>query len=148
MSSDTKNHTAVDIYNYYKKNNPGIDTSYTQFKYILSQFNKKAVVHILQGRSLNFHNRLGRMRIKKVKRNFNSKTVDWLETNKLQKQGINKLVFYTDDYWYRWYWEKRTCTIPNKSVYSFRPTGGDDGNRKKLVHLLKTDEFAHLNFRE
>lgn len=146
--SNIKNHTAIDIYNHYKKTNPGTDITYTQLKYVLSLFNKKAIEYILQGGSLNFHNRLGKLRIKKIKRNFNRKTIDWQETNKLKAQGINKYVFYTDDYWYRWFWEKRTCTIPNKSVYSFRPTGGDDGNRKKLVHLLKSDEFAHLNYRE
>ena len=143
-----KNHTAVDIYKYYAKTNPGTDITYTQFKYILSLFNKKAIDQILQGRELNLHNRLGIIRIKKVKRNFNKKTVDWSETNKLKEQGINKFVFYTDDYWYRWAWEKRTCNIPNKSVYSFRSTGGDYGNRKKLTRLLKTDEFAHLNYKE
>ena len=111
-----KNHTAIDIYKYYAKNNPGTYVTYTQFKFILSLFNKKAVDYILQGKTLNFHNRLGKLRIKRVKRNFNDKTVDWAETNKLKKQGINKLVYYTDDFWYRWYWEKRICTIPNKSV--------------------------------
>jgi len=145
---DKLNHTAIDIFKYYQKNNPGTYVTYTQFKYILSLFNKKAAAYILQGRVLNLHNRLGKIRIKKVKRNFNSKTVDWLESNNLKKRGIMKLVYFTDDYWYRWYWEKRTCTIPNKSVYSFRPTGGDNGNRKSLVRLLKSDEFAHLNFKE
>jgi hypothetical protein len=145
---ETKNHTAVDIFKYYKKNNPGTDVTYTQFKYIISQFNRKASEYILQGRTLNLHNRLGKIRIKKIRRNFYRKSVDWAETNKLKAQGIKQLVYFTDDYWFRWYWEKRVCTIPNKSVYSFRPTGGDHGNRKNLVKLLKTDEFAHINFKE
>jgi hypothetical protein len=145
---DNFNHTAIDIYKYYAKNNPGTYVTYTQFKYVLSLFNKKAVEQILAGKTLNLHNRLGKIRIQRVRRNFNTKTVDWAETNKLQSRGIRKLVFFTDDFWYRWYWEKRTCTIPNKSVYSFRPTGGENGNKKRLVRTLKTDEFAHINFQE
>lgn len=146
--SKVKNHTAKDMFKFYKKNNPGTDSTYTHFKYILSLFNKKASAEILAGATLNLHNRQGKIRIRKVKRNFTNPKIDWGETNKLKKQGISRWVYFSDDYWYRWYWEKKTCTIPNKSVYSFRPTGGENGNRKRLVKLLRSDEFAHLNFKE
>jgi hypothetical protein len=143
-----KNHTAVDMYRYYKERNPGTDVTYTQFKYILSLYNKKVADRLLKGDIVNLGNRVGKLRIKKVARDFNKKTVDWNSTNQLKAQGINKLVFFTDEYWYRWAWEKKSCQIPNKSVYKFRPTGGEGGNRKRLTRLLKSDELAHLNFKE
>lgn len=143
-----KNHTAKDMYRYYRQNNPGTDVTYTQFKYIISRFNKIAAAKILEGETLNLGNRLGKIRIRRVKRNHNKLSVDWMATNRLKADGINKLVYFTDEYWYRWYWEKKACQIPNKSVYKFRPTGGDHGNRKALARLLKGDEFSHLNFKE
>ena len=40
------------------------------------------------------------------------------------------------------------CKVKNKSVYTFAPTAGPTGNRKALVKKLKTDEFAHMNFKQ
>ena len=92
--------------------------------------------------------RLGTIRIKKIPRTFNKPTIDWGETNRLKKQGIKQLVYYTDDFYYRWNWDKHRCLVKNKSVYTFAPTAGQRGNRKKLVEKLKTDEFAHLNYKQ
>ena len=142
------NHTAKEMHDYYRKNNPGTEVPYNQFKYIISEFNKKAAEHILNGETLNLGNRMGKIRIRKVKRTFDKPRIDYFETKKLRSQGIAKTVFFTDEFWYRWAWEKKTCHIPNKSAYRFRPTGGDTGNRKKLPRLLKQDEFAHLNYKE
>jgi len=142
------NHTAVAMYEFYKKNNPGTEVTYNQYKYVLSEYNKKAVEHILNGETLNLGNRMGKIRIKKVKRNFDKPRIDYHETKKLRATGVDKNVYFTDEVWFRWYWSKKSCQIPNKSAYRFKPTGGDGGNRKRLVRLLKEDEFAQLNFRE
>jgi len=141
------NHTAVDMYEFYKKNNPGTEVTYNQFKYILSEYNKRAVAHILNGETLNLGNRMGRIRIRKVARNFDKPRIDYNETKKLRARGLDKTAYFTDEFWFKWYWEKRLCHIPNKSAYKFRPTGGDGGNRKKLVKLLRQDEFAQLNYK-
>ena len=102
---------------------------------------------LLEGQVFNMGQRLGSMRIKKIPRTFNKPTVDWGETNRLKKQGIKQLVHYTDDFYYRWNWDKHRCLVKNKSVYTFAPTAGQSGNRRKLVQKLKTDEFAHLNYK-
>ena len=96
--------------------------------------------------------RLGNIRIKKVKRSFRkSPPIDWAESRKLQAKGVEKyLVYYTDPYWYRWYWEKKKCIVKNKSVYCFIPTVSNskkDGNRNKLVKILREDPLAALRFK-
>lgn len=136
------------MYREYVKENPETIISYKMFKQIISQFNRKASQKILEGKTLWLGYKLGNVRIKKIERtNYTKPAIDWGETNKLKKQGINKHVYFTDNVYFRWFWEKARCQVPNKSVYKFVPSGGPAGNRRALVNLLKEDEFALLNFK-
>lgn len=130
----------------YTKQNPGTQVTYTLYKYIISQFFKKAVKKILAGFTFYLGNNLGLIRIKKVPRSFENPTINWEETNKLKAQGINKHVFFTDDWWYRWYWDKSKVALKNKSVYKFHATKGETGNTKLLSRTIKNDEFAHTKY--
>jgi hypothetical protein len=145
--SSVSNVGAVDAYKFYKKKYPKTTVTYTLYKYVVSEFNKKVSELILEGHSFNMGHRLSSIRIKKIARSFNKPTVDWGETNKLRKEGIKTIVYYTDDFYFRWHWEKARCLVKNKSVYSFTPNGGVKGNKRALVTKLKQDEFAYLNFK-
>lgn len=146
--SNLKIHNAKDMYRAFLKKNPDTIISYRMFKQIISEFNKKASQKILEGKTLWLGNKLGNIRIKRIQRNnFNRPAIDWGETNKLKQQGINKHVYFTDNNYFRWFWEKARCQVPNKSVYKFVPSGGPAGNRRALVNLLNNDEFAMLNFK-
>lgn len=140
--------SAKDMYKAYKKKYPDSDVTYSLFALYIEKFNKAVVEKVLEGKTFYFGHNLGSIRIKKVKRNFNRPTINWYETNKLKAEGINQYVYYTDDHWYRWYWDKYRAKVSNKSVYSFKPTEGQNGAKKQLIRLLKTDEFAYLNFKE
>lgn len=137
-----------DMYAHFKKQNPESDVTYTLYKHTLGEFFKKVSNEILEGETFNLGHKLGKIRIRKVERNYNKPTIDWGATNKLKAQGINKHVYYTDPYWYRWGWEKCSVALKNKSVYKFTATKGSNGNIKALSRKLKLDEFAHLNFKE
>ncbi len=143
-----KSLTAIDMYASFKKDNP--DVSYLLYKEVLSRFNRKLSDAILLGYNFNPGFRLGRIRILKVKRKFKKPIIDWAESRKHQKLGLEKyLVYYTDPWWFRWYWEKKKCIVKNKSVYCFIPTCSNsrkDGNRNKLTKLLKSDPLAALRF--
>lgn len=146
-----KSLTAIEMYQYFKKKNPNEEISYLLFKETISRFNKKMSDEILKGYTFNPKFHLGKIRIKKVRRSFkNTPPIDWAESRKLQKQGVEKyLVYFTDPYWYRWYWEKKKCTVKNKTVYSFQPTVSNsrkDGNRNKLVKILRSDPLASLRY--
>ena len=139
-------HGAKDMFRYFEKKYPNTDVTYTLYKYIISKLNKKIVDRVLKGKEFYFGHRLGTISIKRVERNFDKKSVNYFETKKLKEQGIDKVVYYTDDHWFRWYWAKAKCQVPNKSVYKFSPTSGPNGIKRALSNKLKQDEFAFLNF--
>jgi len=139
-------HGAKDMFRYFEKKYPNTDVTYTLYKYIISKLNKKIVDKVLKGKEFYFGHRLGTISIKRVERNFDKKSVNYFETKKLKEQGIDKVVYYTDDHWFRWYWAKAKCQVPNKSVYKFSPTSGPNGIKRALSNKLKQDEFAFLNF--
>tara|TARA_R100000458_G_C8230049_1_gene212012 strand:- start:650 stop:1087 length:438 start_codon:yes stop_codon:yes gene_type:complete len=137
---------AKDMFRYFLKKYPNTDVTYTLYKYIISKLNKKIVDKVLKGKEFYFGHRLGTISIKRVERNFDKKSVNYFETKKLKAQGIDKVVYYTDDHWFRWYWAKAKCQVPNKSVYKFSPTSGPNGIKRALSNKLKQDEFAFLNY--
>ncbi len=137
---------AKDMYKFFVKKNPDTDVTYTLFKYIISKFNKKIVNKVLDGKEFYMGHRLGTISIRRIERNFDKKSVNYFETKKLKEQGIDKVVYYTDDHWFRWYWTKAKCQVPNKSVYKFSPTSGPNGIKRALSNKLNQDEFAFLNY--
>lgn len=145
--SSISKYSAQDAYRWYKKNNPNSQVTYSMYKHVISEFNKKVSQRIMDGEIFNMGHRLGTIRIKRIPRSFNKPTIDWGETNKLKKQGIMKIVYFTDDFYFRWNWDKYRCRVKNKSVYTFAPTKGPGGNSKALARKLKNDEFAYLNYK-
>jgi len=142
--TSTSSYTAKHAYKLFRQIYPESEVTYALFKFVLSEFNKRVSDRILAGETFTMSNRIGKLAIKKMKRNFKKPKIDWGETNKLARKGIRKLVYFTEPYWYRFYWAKRKCNIKNKSVYRFRASWG---NKKRLVEILKTDEFAPMNYK-
>jgi len=136
------------MYKAYKKANPDTDITYPLYKTVLDLFNKKIADKILDGHMFNMGSKLGTIRIKKIERSPENKVINWPETQKMWKeQGFKEgFVYFTDKYYYRWAWEKRRCTVKNKSVYKFWPTSGKNGLRRRLVARLKNDPFASTNY--
>jgi hypothetical protein len=140
---------AKNMYKAYKAKNVDTDITYPLYRTILEQFNKKLAVKILNGSYFNMGHRLGYIFIKKIKRTPSSKVINWNETQALWKELGKKegFVYYTDNYYYRWNWEKRKAQVKNKSVYKFVPTGGKRGLKRQLIDKLKIDPFASTNYK-
>ena len=124
--------------------------TYKEYRAIITSFNLKMIDKILGGYEFRLPYKLGVLSIKKIERKFDKPVIDWGETRKLRAQGKDQLVYYTDDFYCRWYWRKKACQVKNKIVYFFKPTK-DGRTRKgavdKLSALLKSDELAHHNFK-
>ena len=68
------NYGAKDMYAFYKKKNPKTEVTYTLYKYVISKFNHKVVEAVLEGQTFYPGHQLGRLKIKRVERNFDKKT--------------------------------------------------------------------------
>jgi hypothetical protein len=105
---------------------------YALFKEIVDRFNIKAVERIIEGEALNLGNRLGYIRINKMK--AKKKRIDWPASNALKQQyldvgitpmsqehpeGKNWLVPYESEYFLRYGWVKKNgaCMVKNQTVY-------------------------------
>lgn len=141
---------AKDMYRAYKKAHKDTDVTYAYYRAVLERFNDLLAEELLDGKVFNMGQRLGTLRIKKIQRSPNARTIDWNETKKMwSEQGYKEgFVYWTDKTYYRWAWDKCKALVKNKSAYRFDPTGGKKGLKKRLVERLREDSFAALNYSE
>lgn len=153
---------SADIYKHYKKE--GGKLSYKQWASICQEYNQRAMEEIiLQGGVLNLGNNLSTISIGRIRRNPKNKQINWAESYKLRDkllqqgkklydketgEGEKWFVYFTHEWFCRFYWRKEKCTIPNKSVYQFRATRGKMGNKRKLKEHLRSDDLAYLKFQK
>ena len=134
----------------FKKDNPKTEVTYTYHRSVLERFNDLLADELLDGNVFNMGQRLGTLRVKKIKRSPNSRTIDWNETKKMwEEQGKKEgFIYWTDKTYYRWAWDKSKALVKNKSAYRFDPTGGKKGLKKRLTERLRKDPFAASNYSE
>jgi hypothetical protein len=154
-------YTIENIYNDYIESYSKIDKSL--FKGICAEFNMEIIDYLLEGKKFNMKNNLSSLSVVRNTRDPRSPRVDWGESIKykkeleeegtelydsLTKDGQKWHIYYTDDFYCKYYWNKGKCRIPNKSVYRFTPTRGLKGNKEKLINTLKQDDLAYLKFKK
>tara|TARA_R100001082_G_C4364302_1_gene161025 strand:- start:1398 stop:1877 length:480 start_codon:yes stop_codon:yes gene_type:complete len=135
----------------------------TTFKDICSDFNIMIMDYILEGKEFNMGYNLSTLSIVRMERDPRAPRVDWSESNKYKQElkdsgeqlynketgeGVKWQIYFTDDYYYKYYWRKGKCKVKNKSVYRFDATRGLKGNKERLTRLLKEDELAYLKFKK
>lgn len=149
-----------ELYKFYK--NQGGILSKEIFFTLCQEFNQEVMDKIiLEGERFPMGNDLSSISIGRIKRNYSNKQVDWAASNKLKKElladgkelyndktgeGHKWLVYFTNDWYCRFYWNKGRCKVPNKSAYKFVATRGAVGNKTKLKDMLEEDELAYLKF--
>lgn len=141
--------------------NLGGDIDYQTYKEVLISFNTYIMDKIMEGYIFNMKNLLSSVCIIRIDRNFEKPTVNWPKSNKRKKQildgggklydkntgeGEKWIVYYVDDYYLRFYWNKFKCRIKNKSIYTFKPTRGKYGNVEKLVEKMNSDDLHYTSF--
>lgn len=148
--------TVEDVYSFFTKTRE-TDIDITTFRRVIKAFNKavtESIVYNSDEFRLPF--RLGYLRIRKhktkIKIDPNGKLMvshlkpDWAATKKLWQENEeakeNKKIVYhtnkhTSGYYYKWYWDKRTCNITNSSVYSIIMTRD---NSRLIAKALKENE--------
>jgi hypothetical protein len=139
----TSDFTMKEVYDAFMEKYPKTDITYDLFMYITREFNLKLIGALLDGKTVKLGHNLGQLRVRRVQRNHEKPAVDWGATTIARKEHQNPdiLVFFTDDYYYRFSWAKGK--VKNISLYKWHPT---KGMRKRLVHLLQTDPITKLNY--
>ena len=133
-----KSTTLKDSFKDYKKE--GGDLEYKVYRDICEEYNEEVINNIiLDTLEFKIPNRLGSIRIKKVK--GSPKRVDWALTKKYNKK-IYHLNMHTDGYYYKWMWHKKDALFINKSVYSFTATRKA---KRRMADLLKKNEIDFFN---
>lgn len=135
-----------EMYKFFKILYPNEDVPYALFVEVISRYNKSLVKKLFAGERVSLGHKVGCIRVKRVERKFYTKRIDWGETNKLKKQGINKHVYHTEDFWLRFSWLKG-AKLKNKTVYKFTPTKGCHGITTALAKYCKENPFAYQNFK-
>lgn len=138
---------------YLKENKEETPLTFQQYKEILNAFNKRVTEAVLEGHKISLGGYLSFVYIQRVKRKFELNPDDTLkkpsinqyETKKLKAEGINKNVYWTTPYYFRWNWKKVFCSVKGKSAWKFTPTKGVGGTKTMLGKLLK-DETTHIRF--
>lgn len=169
--------TLSDVYPIYVSLGGKLDK--TMYKLVCDKLFKQISDEILDGNSYYIGKNLGYISIKRFKKkwklnelgNISNGVVNWKESNKLKaeleaageelynaitKKGKKWLVYYDDEWNYRWAWikNKNMCTVRNNTVYSFSPTtdntykGADTklGNKGKLKKLLRENPNQYLKY--
>jgi len=133
-----KSITLKDSFKDYKKE--GGDLEYKVYRDICEEYNEEVINNIiLDTLEFKIPNRLGSIRIKKVK--GSPKRVDWALTKKYNKK-IYHLNMHTDGYYYKWMWHKKDALFTNKSVYSFT---APRKAKRRMSGLLKKNEIDFFN---
>lgn len=119
---------------------------------IIKAQNKCIATHVLKGNVYAMPNQIGRIGIKLKKRNFDLRTINWGESriyrdyliaNKLKPRprGSNEgepwLIFFTDDYYIKWVWQKSYCKVANAYFYTFKAS-----NFSRVESTAKFEEQA------
>lgn len=103
--------------------------TYKEFRLILETYFIKAKERIIQGHSFSLNYKLGKIAARRVDRNYNKKTIDYLETQKQpkvwseekQKMVASVVVYHQSEDWCMIGWHKAR-KVQNESVYSFSIT--------------------------
>lgn len=136
---------------------------YVQFREVIKAFNRKVVERLVEdGDSIGLGNGLGRLRIEKIKR---VKTMpNWPDSIKYRKElqdagvvtkdaehpdGKKWIIFYDDDYYFRWGWVKNTTNkkTSGQKMYEFIPSRGMKGAKRKLASANRNNPVLHARYK-
>lgn len=152
--------TLKDIYKFYLEK--GGTLPYKIYREVCEEFNIRAMDQIIyEGRVLILGYHLATIRVVRIDRNFKKPVINWGESAKRKRELIKQgktpktkdnpdgepwLIYWTDDWFVRFYWNKAEANVKGKYCYRFEPTKGKKGNTTKLINFLRRNRLAYLNY--
>lgn len=136
--------------------------SYKDYRSICERYNVLCMDRVIEhGERLDLGANLARIYVIRIERNFNNPTIDWAASKAYKQELIEEgvelysednpsgqkwFIYYTDEWYTRFYWEKRFCKVKNKSAYRFDATRGKKGNKEKLTEHLRSNDLSYLKY--
>jgi hypothetical protein len=111
--------------------------AYTTYCDIINTINQEIANVVLLGKRFSFRKKIGLLRIHTFNRNFNRKVVDKGETNKLKKQGINKIVYHVDDTYVGFKLIRNPESELDVRFYAFTPTNFVNTKDRSKSNFIK-----------
>lgn len=159
MKYGEKRYTLKDIYRHYVAD--GGTLAKSVYKNICSDFNIHAMNHIIyEAGVIDMGNYMSTISVMKLKRDFRNPSIDWKASNEYRKEleekgeklydaetgeGTKWLIYHDEEWYCRFYWQRRSARFKNKKVYKFVATRGKRGNKTKLKKHLNE---SPLNIRK
>jgi len=135
-----------DFHKAYKKDYPDTKVNLKTYSKIIQMFNNEIIKQILE-EQLEFEMpyKLGTLRVRKQKTPMDVKylRIDWAATKKAGTR-VYHLNEHTNQYTYRFLWNKRVVTYKNKHLYSLTIVRSA---RRRLAAILK-DEARIIDYYE
>lgn len=132
---------------------------YADYARVIKRYNSLIVEGVAEGKKWNLPFNMGTIAMVMDTRRFDTKVINWPESNKLKQQiidqggqprekgseeGENWIVYYTDEFFCRIKWDKKNTkghSVKNWKIYRFSPAWGF---RRYLSKKLKEDELNEL----
>lgn len=135
-----------DFFKAYKKDYSDTKVNLKTYSHIIQTFNKKIMSQILMEQfEFEMPYNMGSLRIRKQKAPLDTKylSINWLETKKAGTR-IYHLNEHTNQYTYRFLWNKRVVNYKNRNLYSLTVVRSA---RRMLASILK-DEARTIDYYE
>lgn len=129
-----------DAYKYYTNKYPKTNPNFVSnkvYKGICKRFNELITAKIIEENYIfKMPSRLGTLRIKKYKMKYNQNKMT-LNFQEYKKTGIKTYYMndHSNNYYYKWKWERTGLAILNKGKYRYKATRF---NNRKLAVVIKS----------
>lgn len=132
-----------------------------KFNKVLRDMNELFTQELLQGKSIKLGHGVGPLYFIRVRRNFSRNTINWGASNaykkSLEEQGVELydkqtgkgeqwLIYYTDPFYVRLFWNSPVTRIMNRELFTFRPSRAERAPIRKLRTLLDKNPEAIYNY--
>lgn len=135
-----------DMYDFYREEYPEGQITRSQYKAVIRQYNQELIEELKTGKQVPLKNSMGAFQLIRIERNYKKPRVNYAETMKLRKQGIQKTVYYTDDEYIRIAWKKYIGWKANYLYYRFTPARGKTGMKSILSSYYRDHPELHHKF--
>lgn len=130
-----------DSYKIFKESN-NEKINYKLYTHVLDACNKLICKKILEeSEEFLLPYKLGKLRITKFEKHFNPDKKNKWKVNYQESKKQGMIIYYGDEYGYRWKWDKKGVPLKNKNYYKFVTTRDNSRAINVMIKQFKRDYY-------